>query len=148
MNPQDDFELWMWASMTAATNALNAALHASGLTQEDDAYSYNAVGIYVVPPKILHEWRKELRPLGDLIHITLSSADRKVRNDRRPAPLALPPALNKAAEHVQILEDFRDSCVRGMQPITATDVAQCQSAFDDALHLFSTFIKDATGRAI
>ena len=32
---QEDFELWYWMALDAGNQAMNAALHASGITAED-----------------------------------------------------------------------------------------------------------------
>jgi hypothetical protein len=122
LDPLEDFELWMWAAMTAVTNAFNAALHEVGLTQPGDYYSYNAVGIYVVPPKVLTEWRKEVKPLGDLVHIGAP-----------PVPFDFPQALGRAAEALQVLEGFRETSVRGNRPVTQADVQICDDAFGRAM---------------
>lgn len=130
LDPLEDFELRMWASMTAATNAFNAALHEMGLTKPGDYYSYNAVGIYVVPPKVLSEWRKEVKPLGDLVHIGAP-----------PVPFDFPQALSAAAEALQVVERFRATSVRGNRPVTEADVRVCDDAFERAMSLIMPILR-------
>jgi hypothetical protein len=120
----------MWATMTAATNAFNAALHELNLTDPGDYYSYNAVGIYVVPPKFLAEWRKEVKPLGDLVHIGAP-----------PVPFQFPDHLVQAAGALETIERFRETSVRGNRPITEADVLTLDEAFDRAMLLTMSILK-------
>jgi hypothetical protein len=123
LDPTDDFELWMWMSMTIATHAVNAALHACGLTKSDDYYSYHVVGLYVVPPARGGVWRKEARALGDVVHVDLP-----------PVPGVLPAAIQKSFAALKVLEDMRDPYIRKADPITPQLVARCQAAYLESMH--------------
>jgi len=118
LDPVEDFELWMWMSMTIATHGVNAALHQAGLTKSDNYYSYHVIGLYVVPPEKNGEWRKASLPLGDIVHV-----------DSPPVRGALPQAIRGAFEALKILEDMRDPYIRRAEPITPQLADRCRDAY-------------------
>lgn len=118
LDPLEDFELWAWMCMTAATHAVNAALHRLGATREDGNYSYHVIGLYVVPPRENGRWRKRACPPGDIVHV-----------DAPPIPGRMPPKMGEACAALRVLEDLREPYVRGAAPATPELVESTWEAF-------------------
>ena len=68
LDPLQDFELWFWMSMTAATHMVNAALHHRGASSDAHYYSYHVFGLYVLPERGPEGWRRAPKPPGDIVH--------------------------------------------------------------------------------
>ncbi|MDI3389154.1 hypothetical protein QIS99_23580 [Streptomyces sp. B-S-A8] len=116
LDPVEDFELWYWTTLTACTNAYNAAAHDAGLTVAEDAFS-TMPGLYVVPGPD-GSWHRELRGLGDVSHVGWPPLE-----GDKPADIV-------RLEHaVHRIEAFRDPCLRGHRRPDATVVAVCDEAF-------------------
>lgn len=122
LDPVDDFEMWMWTSMTVATNAVNAVMHHLGITAEGDYYAHQIPGLYVVPPPKGHVWERVILPPGDVIHVGFP-----------PIRGTVPGELQRAFDALSVLEDMREPYVRGDQPITPALVESCRTAFADCL---------------
>lgn len=119
LDPVEDFEIWMWASMNAATNALNAALHHLGLTSPGPYFAHQIPGLYVAPePVAPWRWRRLFAAPGDVIHIGLP-----------PFEGAVPPAIADAGRAIAAIEDLRESYVRGAQPIAPEIIDDCEAAY-------------------
>jgi hypothetical protein len=116
LNPIQDFELWFWVSMTAATHIVNAALHKSGATRDDHYYPYHVFGLYVLPERDAKGWKRAPMPPGDIVHTG------------RPE-LKLSPDLQDAYSALHFLEDMREPFVRGHSLITPFVTASCEHAF-------------------
>lgn len=116
LDPTDDFELWLWSTITAGTNAYNACLHQAGLTADDQVFS-TLPGMYAVP---LPEggYAYELRDLGDVSHVNWPPVDGPV------------PADIRLMEHaMESIERHRDPCLRGGERPSTTIVDVCDTAF-------------------
>lgn len=118
LDPLEDFELWAWMCMTAATHAVNAALHRLGSTREDGNYSYHVIGLYVVPPRENGRWQKKACPPGDIVHV-----------DAPPAPGRVPAKMAEAYAALRRLEDLREPYVRGAEPVTRELVERTREAY-------------------
>lgn len=118
MDPERDFELWMWMGMTIATHALNAALHHAGLTRSGDYYSYHVIGLYVVPPRGENGWLKQVLPPGDVVHV-----------DAPPIADDLPESIRDASRALKILENMREPYIRGGEAITPQVIETCRGAY-------------------
>ena len=134
LDPEEDFELWMWMGMTIATHAVNAALHQAGLTKSGNYYSYHVVGLYVVPPRSKEGWRKEALPLGDVVHVDLP-----------PVPGLLPESIRHAFNALKVLEDMRDPYIRRAEPVTPQLIDRCQAAYLTCLRESVGLLPDLRG---
>lgn len=136
LDPVADFELWMWTSMTAATNALNACLHHLGLTPPGKYYPYQIPGLYVEPEPVDGKWRKLFAAPGDVIHIGLP-----------PFEGTIPPRVLEAVKSLDVIEDFREPYVRGDGPITPALAASCQAAYERCMTILNEILAGPAGGA-
>ena len=118
LDPMDDFELWFWISMTAATHMVNAALHESGASRDGHYYSYHVFGLYVLPERDANGWKRAPMPPGDIVHTGRPDLGVELRSELLDAYSAL-----------RALEDMREPFVRGPAPITPFVAAACEHAF-------------------
>ncbi len=123
-DPLTDFELWFWASMSAGTHALNAALHHAGLTTEEEAFAMQP-GVYLVPQPG-GALVAQLREPGDVLHL-----------GRPPIKGELPGDIKEMAHAMETIEAFRDPCVREGRPVTPDIVASCGEAYDAVVKLLN-----------
>jgi hypothetical protein len=122
LDPCEDFELWFWAGMTAGTHAVNAALHHAHVTSDDDIFPTQP-GVYLVqqPDGSL---KPAFHSLGDVLHVG------------RPKVQAVLPADIAVMMHdMEIVEQYRDPCVRDRCEPTAEIVEDCKSALARCLEL-------------
>ncbi|BAT61830.1 hypothetical protein GJW-30_1_04392 [Variibacter gotjawalensis] len=118
LDPLEDFELWFWSTMTAGTNAVNAALHHAGLTKEESAFP-SQPGVYsVATGDSGNAFRSELRALGDVLHV-----------GRPPVPGTIPPDIAEMMTVMEIIEHYRDPCTRGDMAIDRQTVSACDKAY-------------------
>jgi hypothetical protein len=68
LDADDDFEIWFWSTMNAGTNAINAALHATGITEPGDGYPQQP-SVYMVAGDAPDTFVAAFRPLGDVLHV-------------------------------------------------------------------------------
>lgn len=117
LDPVSDFELWFWMGLSAGTALINAALHAVGLTDQNDKFATQVPDVYAIPDDT--GWRPEIAFRCDLIHAGLPVL---------AAPL--PPAIARAFEAMELIECYRDPCVRGDHPITPDLIEQLTVAYE------------------
>ncbi|MFG1357953.1 hypothetical protein [Xanthobacter pseudotagetidis] len=129
LDPQDDFELYMWTCMTAGTQALNAAMHALGVTEPGRLYPHQIPGIYVEPEPVDGRWRLVMAAPGDVIHLGLPPVARPV-----------PAVLEEASGYLTAIEDLREVYVRGGEAIMPDVVALCQAAYGDLMAILKPLI--------
>lgn len=122
LDPLDDFELWFWAGMHAGTHAVNAALHHAGLTRDDEVFATQP-GVYLVPSADGPP-REALHPLADVLHV-----------GRPHVPGEIPQDLARMMHAMEVVEQYRDPCVRGDRAPTAEIVAECDAALRECLDL-------------
>lgn len=124
LDPLEDFELWFWTTLTAGTNAWNAGLHMAGLTNEDPVFS-TIPGVHLVRQSD-GRYARELRGPGDVSHVGWPAIEGEVPEDLRTMEHAL-----------EVIERYRDPCVRGDAPPTAAIVADCETAFSQVRQVLS-----------
>jgi hypothetical protein len=117
LDPLADFELWYWATLNGGTAIINAALHAAGVTREDSSFATQIPNVYSV---VGRDGTRHLEHVFgvDIIHVGMPKID---------SPL--PPAIATAFSEMQIIEEFRDPCVREDRPITREVIDACSSAY-------------------
>lgn len=118
LDPEEDFELWMWASMSAATNAMNAMLHKLGVTPPGRHFPHQIPGIFVEPEQENGAWKKVIVAPGDLIHIGFP-----------PVETPIPESLSPFLEALEVIEEFRETHVRGNAPVTSAAITLCEDAY-------------------
>lgn len=136
LDRDQDFELWMWMSMTVATNAVNAALHHLGLSDGGDFYAHQIPGLYVEPPPTDGKWKKVIRGPGDLIHVGFPPLEGEV-----------PEIMERAFVALNVLEDMREPYARGNRPIAPDLADACDTAFDECLALTKEVLDGPPGGA-
>jgi hypothetical protein len=62
------------------------------------------------------------RPLGDVLHIGRPKIDKP-----------LPEAVQKMADFMHVIEEWRDPCVRDGEPVTADIIAAVDGAYADLM---------------
>ena len=134
LDPEEDFELWMWMGMTIATHAVNAALHRAGLTDSGNYYSYHVIGLYVVPPKGADGWRRQALPPGDVVHV-----------DAPPVRGALPDSIGRAFAALQVIEGMRDPYIRRADPITPQLIERCRTAYATCMRESAALLPELRG---
>lgn len=117
LDPGVDFELWFWMGLSAGTALINAALHAAGITDENDRFATQVPDVYAVPDG--SGWRPEIAFHCDLIHAGLPALD-----------AVLPPAISRAFEAMEVIEHYRDPCVRGDHLVTEELIARLAMAYE------------------
>jgi hypothetical protein len=134
LDPLGDFELWFWAGMNAGTHAVNAALHQAGITEDEDVFAAQP-GVYLVPQPD-GSLRPCYRRLGDVLHVGRPKVEAPVPDD-----------IAAMMHQMEVVEHYRDPCVRqGLQPTQAI-VDECQGALDQCLqHLARRMRGGADGR--
>jgi hypothetical protein len=128
LDPRADFELWFWASMSAGTHAVNAALHAAGCTRAAGEFAMQP-GVYLTPDA-QGELKPAFRPLGDVLHV-----------GRPPVPGPVPADVEALMHAMERMEVFRDPCVREGRPVDAAVVRECDEAFADCLALMQRVLE-------
>ena len=124
LDPGEDFELWFWMTLSAGTNALNAALHRVGATDDGEYFCTQAVDVYLGLDEASGTWKPVIRFGCDIIHVGMPEIDKP-----------LPPALEAACRAMEVLEEVRDPCVRGDAAVTAEVIAACDAAYRECLAL-------------
>jgi hypothetical protein len=124
LDPMQDFELWFWTGMTVGTHALNSALHQAGATVAEDAFATQP-GAYLVPQQD-GSLAARFRPLGDVLHVG------------RPRVEAAVPADIVAMMHeLEVIESYRDPCLREGLPRSQAIVDECDAALRRCLDLLA-----------
>jgi hypothetical protein len=112
-----EFELWYWATLSGGTSLINAALHAAGVTEENDLFATQMPDVYAI-----HEgpgfWRHVLATRCDLIHVGLPEIQDP-----------LPEDIAKAFAEMERIEDHRDPCVRADRPVTDEVIGRCDASY-------------------
>jgi hypothetical protein len=108
LNPHADFELWYWMTLNAGTAIITRA-HDSFATQIPNIYSVAG------PDGTRH---MEYVFGVDIIHVGMPKIERP-----------LPPTIADAFSAMEIIEEFRDPCVREDRPITDQVIRACCEAY-------------------
>lgn len=128
LDPTDDFELWMWASMTAVTNGLNACLHQLKLTEPKPYYPHQIPGLYVTRGAA-GSWTSIFAEPGDVIHLGLP-----------PFEGVIPQAIRDLSVELEVLEDLREPYVRGGQPISPQVIQRCRVAYENSVVIIDNIL--------
>ena len=120
---QEDFELWYWMALDAGNQAMNAALHASGITAEEPELASQVNDIYMVQTKA-GDWERVVKRGADIIHPQMSEFDKHI-----------PVELQEAIEALHTLESFRDPCIRLGMEVTPEVIKTCDIAYASVLEI-------------
>lgn len=120
---QEDFELWYWMALDAGNQAMNAALHASGITAEEPELASQVNDIYMVQTKA-GDWERVVKRGADIIHPQMSEFDKPI-----------PVELQEAIEALHTLESFRDPCIRLGMEVTPEVIKKCDIAYESVLKI-------------
>jgi len=112
-----DFELWFWSTMTAGTNAVNAALHHAKITPGERAFP-SQPGVYSVPDENAGGFKSVLKASGDVLHV-----------GRPPIPGPIPEDIAEMMKAMEQIEHFRDPCTRGEMTIDENVISACDRAY-------------------
>jgi hypothetical protein len=121
LDPNDDFEVWFWTTMNAGTNAINAALHATDITDPGEGFPQQP-SVYMIAGDEPGTFVAAFRPLGDVLHIGRPKIDKP-----------LPDSVQKMADFMHIIEEWRDPCVRDGEPVTPEVIAAVDGAYADLM---------------
>lgn len=124
LDPDDHFEIWYWATLTAATNAYNACLHLAGITPDDPVFS-TVPGVHMVR-QADDSYRRELRGPGDVSHVGWP-----------PIPGPLPRDIEDLETAIHAIEHYRDRCLRGTTRPTRGIVNDVRTNFGTVLELLA-----------
>jgi hypothetical protein len=134
LDPVEDFELWMWASMTAATNGMNACLHHLGFTQPSSYYPHQIPGLYVALNPVQGEWQELFATPGDVIHIGLHSFEGRI-----------PDSIEMLSRELEKIEDLRELYVRGGNDATREVAEGCRAAYERCMELIQEILSAPAG---
>lgn len=116
-DPVEDFELWFWATASGATALINAALHATGVTEASRLFPTQIVHVYARADDSTR-WGLVLAAEGDLIVLGMPALAQEV-----------PPELHVAFDSMRVIERFREPFVRGTASADRKVVKACESAY-------------------
>ncbi|MGD9944650.1 MAG: hypothetical protein AB7L76_23695 [Burkholderiaceae bacterium] len=116
-DPIDEFELWFWATASGATALINAALHATGVTQAARLFPTQIEHVYAGVDEDMR-CRRKLAIEGDLIVLGVP-----------PLRGSVPRQLRTAIESMRAIEAFREPLVRGGAVPDLQAVATCERAY-------------------
>ncbi len=117
LDREADFELWYWMALDAGNQAMNAALHAAGVTAEEPELASQVNDIYMRRTET-GEWERVVKRGADIIHPQMSEFD---------APL--PGRLRDAMDALRTLENYRDPCIRLGAEATPEIMDACGEAY-------------------
>ena len=106
LEPGDDYELWYWASHSAAMNLFNAALHHLDATVAEDCFAHN-LPVYIRAGAAPGTFEAVIRPFGDLETV-----------EGEEVESLIPPRLALAAAALSELEAVREPGLLGDMAIT------------------------------
>jgi hypothetical protein len=123
LDPVHDFEIWFWATMNAGTNAVNAALHATGITDDGPWYPQQPE-VYMVAGDSPGSFVHAFRPLGDVLHVGRPKIEKP-----------LPESVQRIAQLMDVIEEWRDPCVRDGHPVTEEIIQRVDAAYHEAARI-------------
>ncbi|MCY4498296.1 MAG: hypothetical protein OXC14_13525 [Rhodospirillaceae bacterium] len=129
----EDFEIWFWTTMNAGTNAVNAALHATGITEEGPWYPQQP-GVYMVADDEPGTFVPAFKPLGDVLHVGRPKIEKPI-----------PEKVQRIADLMDVIEEWRDPCVRDGEPVTQEIVDTVDAAYREAVALAREVAAEAAG---
>ena len=102
-------------------NAINAALHATDITDPGEGFPQQP-SVYLIAGDEPGTFVAAFRPLGDVLHIGRPKIDKP-----------LPDSVQKMADFMHIIEEWRDPCVRDGEPVTPEVIAAVDGAYADLM---------------
>lgn len=129
----EDFEIWFWTTMNAGTNAVNAALHAAGVTEDGPWYPQQP-GVYMVAGDEPDTFAPAFRPLGDVLHVGRPKIEKPI-----------PEKVQRIADLMDVIEEWRDPCVRDGAAVTREIVDKVDAAYREAVALAREVAAGAAG---
>lgn len=123
LDPVEDYELWYFSGLTLCVNAMNAALHALGVTTAERCFAHN-VPVYIRETETPGVVVPVIRPFGDIEHI-----------DGPETEALVPAELDEAKRALMWMEEIRDPSVRGELEITDAVIEGVKSACDTCLQV-------------
>jgi hypothetical protein len=130
-----EFELWYWATLSGGTSLINAALHAAGITDENELFATQMPEVYAIHagPGF---WRHVLATRCDLIHVGLPEiAD------------PLPEDIATAFVAMERIEAHRDPCVRADRAVTDAVIGQCDASYREIVDALRDRVRLASAAA-
>ncbi len=128
-----DFELWYWMALDAGNQAMNAALHAAGITAEEPDLASQVNDIYMRQDES-GAWGRVVRRGADIIHPQMSEFDKPVPAD-----------LQEAIAALYMLESYRDPCIRLGKEATPEIIESCDAAYEKVLDITRDTVTTAGG---
>ena len=119
--------------MNAGTNAVNAALHATGITEEGPWYPQQP-GVYMVADHEPGTFVPAFKPLGDVLHVGRPKIEKPI-----------PEKVQRIADLMDVIEEWRDPCVRDGEPVTQEIVDTVDAAYREAVALAREVAAEAAG---
>ena len=126
-----DFEIWFWTTMNAGTQAVNAALHAGGITEDGPCWYPQQPGVYMVEDKESGTFKPAFRPLGDVLHVGRPKIEKP-----------LPEGVKRVAELMDVIEKWRDPCVRDGHPVTQEIIDAIDGAYQEAIAMARAIVAE------
>lgn len=130
----EDFEIWFWATMNAGTNAVNAALHATGVTEDGSSWYPQQPGVYMVAGEEPGAFVPAFKPLGDVLHVGRPKIEKPI-----------PEKVRRIADLMDVIEEWRDPCVRDGATVTREIVDKVDAAYREAVALAREAAAEAAG---
>jgi len=130
-----DYELWYFATLTGCVNAMNAALHALGITKAEDCFAHN-IPVYYRMGDDAETFEPVIRPFGDIEHI-----------DGPETEALVPQELAEAKRALIWLESIRDPSVRGELEITHELIEGVEAAWRLCLQISREAVARTEGGA-
>ncbi len=131
LDPIEDYELWYFATLFAAIHAVNAALHAIGVTRGEDCFAHNAPVFFRRDPAS-GDFEAVINTGGDLEHV-----------EGDEAATLFPSSLEDARRAVVELEEMREPSVRGTLRPSADVVARVEAAYGACRRVTAPVIESA-----
>jgi hypothetical protein len=135
LEPRTDQEMWIWTAMNAGVHLLNAALHACGATQAQEAFHTQVEGLYVVPDRGTGALRDAMQPPGDVMHV-----------GQPPIAAPLPAGIERGSAALRTIEDLRERFVRGDERAGADLQNEWTAAYATCVRELRAVLDDQEGR--
>ena len=126
-----DFELWYWMALDAGNQAINAGLHACGVTDEEPELASQVNDVYMRQNES-GDWEPVAKRGADIIHPQMSEFSKPI-----------PPRLQEAIDALAILEQFRDPCIRLGRTVDDEIIDTCDSAYQRVLQIVNELVEAA-----
>jgi hypothetical protein len=130
-DPVQEFELWYWSMLSGGTAIINAALHATGLTEENELFATQIPEVYAVMDGP-GQWHHELGLRSDLIHVRLPEVEGELGGP-----------LQRAYDAMDELEWYRDRYVREENKVTTEVASKCDAAYGTIVAAAQTAIAES-----